>query len=196
MITDINLLDFSKKYSYKDYLTWSFKERLELLAGKIFKMSPAPSSMHQKVSMRLIRSFLPIFDNEKCQLFHAPFDVRLLDSDKSTEDDNIYTVVQPDICVICDNAKIDEKGCVGAPDLIVEILSPGNTQKEMKHKFDLYEAAQVQEYWLVEPNDKVVLVYTLKNGKYIGLKPFTEGSVLKSELFPDLEVHVSSLFTN
>jgi Uma2 family endonuclease len=196
MVTDINLLDFSKRYTYKDYLTWSFQERLELLAGKIFKMSPAPSSMHQKISMNLIRSFLPIFNIGKCQLFHAPFDVRLLDAQKSTIDEDIYTVVQPDICVICDESKIDEKGCIGAPDLIVEILSPGNTQKEMKHKFDLYEAAHVQEYWLVEPNDKVVLVYVLRNEKYIGLKPFTEDSMVNSELFPELEVHVSSLFQN
>jgi Uma2 family endonuclease len=194
MITDIKFLDFSKKYSYKDYLTWSFQERLELLAGKIFKMSPAPSSIHQRISMRLIQNFLPIFEESECQLFHAPLDVRLIDNKKSTKDEDIYSVVQPDICVICDEEKIDEKGCIGAPDLIIEILSPGNTDKEMKYKFDLYESSGVKEYWLVEPNDKLVLVYSLVDDKYIGLKPFTVADYVESKLFSKLQVPVSSIF--
>lgn len=138
--------------------------------------------------------FYNYFKTEKCEFFCAPFDVRLLDNKKSTADDDIHTVVQPDLYVICDDSKIDEKGCLGSPDLIVEILSPGNTQKEMKHKFELYEQASVKGYWLIEPNDKVVLVYMLRDGKYIGLKPFTEGDKVASELFPNVNVDVSSLF--
>lgn len=194
MITDINLLDISKKYSYADYLLWKFEERIEILRGKIFKMSPAPSSSHQRYSITLLRYFFNYFQNNSCQIFHAPFDVRLPDSQKKNRDKDIFTVVQPDLCIICDKSKIDERGCVGAPDLIVEILSPGNTTKEMKNKFRLYEEAGVREYWLVEPNDRVIFVYVLREGIYIGLAPFTEEDTLKSEIFDGLEMSVAEIF--
>ncbi len=192
MINDINLLDLSKKYSFADYLTWTFSERLELLKGKIWKMSPAPNTSHQKISREFFGVFYNYFKGSGCQLFHAPFDVRL--PDKSKENQDIYTVVQPDICVICDQTKIDQKGCLGAPDLVVEILSPGNTNREMKDKFQIYEEAGVREYWLVEPNDKVILVYVLENNKFIGLAPVTEADTLKSYIFEDLEIAVDQLF--
>ena len=194
MITDINLLDFSKKYSYADYLLWKFEERIEILRGKIFKMSPAPSSSHQRISTELFGGLYTYFRKSSCQIFHAPFDVRLPDSQKKNTDKDIFTVVQPDLCIICDKSKIDERGCVGAPDLIVEILSPGNTTKEMKNKFRLYEEAGVREYWLVEPNDRVIFVYVLREGIYIGLAPFTEEDILKSEIFEGLEMSVAEIF--
>lgn len=194
MITDINLLDFSKKYSYADYLLWKFEERIEILRGKIFKMSPAPSSSHQRISTELFGGLYTYFRKSSCQIFHAPFDVRLPDSQKKNTDKDIFTVVQPDLCIICDKSKIDERGCVGAPDLIVEILSPGNTTKEMKNKFRLYEEAGVREYWLVEPNDRVIFVYVLRDGIYIGLAPFTEEDILKSEIFEGLEMSVAEIF--
>ena len=192
MITDINLLDFSKKYSFADYLTWSFSERIELLKGLIFKMSPAPNTAHQRISGELFVNFHAYFKNKPCQLFHAPFDVRLPKG--SNFENEILTVVQPDLCVICDSNKIDERGCIGAPDLVIEILSPGNTTKEMKTKFEIYEEAGVREYWLVEPNDRVVLIYILVNGKYQGLAPFTEEDTAKSTIFEGLEIPVSELF--
>ena len=106
---------------------------------------------------------------------------------------DIYTVVQPDVCVICDSTKLDEQGCNGAPDLVVEVLSPGNTKREMNQKFDLYQEAGVQEYWLVEPADEVVFVYVLnEQGQYIGLRPMTE--MLESALFPDLIIDLEKLF--
>ena len=134
MITNINQLDLNKKYSYADYLSWMFKEKLELIKGKIFQMSPAPSRYHQQVSMELAGIMWTAFKNLKCNLYAAPFDVRLLDKKKSKQDNHIFTVVQPDLCVICDENKLDDKGCIGAPDLIIEIQSPGNTKKEMKEK--------------------------------------------------------------
>src|SRR5690606_1563512 len=105
----------------------------------------------------------------------------------------IYTVVQPDLCVICDSSKLDEQGCNGAPELVIEILSPGNSRREMKDKFDLYQEAGVQEYWLVQPQEEVVLVYSMnEEGQYIGLRPAVDAIV--SPLFPDLDMDLAEVF--
>jgi Uma2 family endonuclease len=124
----------------------------------------------------------------------APFDVRLLDSKKSKKDSDVYTVVQPDLCVVCDEAKLDARGAIGAPDLIVEILSPGNSKKEMTYKYDLYQEAGVLEYWMINPDDKTMLVYVLKNGIFEGQKPLIEESIVKSRLFPELDFTLSEIF--
>jgi len=194
MITDINLLDLDKTYTYADYLTWHFQEKLELIKGTIFKMSPAPSTNHQRVSRRLTGIMISAFKNHSCELFIAPFDVRLFDKKKSKLDQEIYTVVQPDLCVICDEAKIDERGAIGAPDLVIEILSPGNSDKEMKYKFDLYEEAGVLEYWIVNPADKTVFIFVLKENQFIGMHPLIEEDCIQSKLFPDLDFKLATIF--
>jgi Uma2 family endonuclease len=194
IVTDINQLDLDGTYTYADYLLWRIEERLELIKGKIFKMSPAPSLMHQRISTQLQGTLFNYLKASSCDLFSAPFDVRLYNEKKSkVANKEIYTVVQPDLCVICDEGKLDERGCLGAPDLIVEILSPGNSQKEMNEKFDLYEESGVKEYWLVEPAENAVFVYVLNEaGQYIGLKPTT--TILKSSIFPDLELDLEKIF--
>jgi Uma2 family endonuclease len=194
MITNINQLDLDKTYSYADYLLWKFQERVELFRGKIFKMSPAPSSFHQRVSGNLHGILWHKFNKHSCNLFTAPFDVRLLDKKKSTIDKEIYTVVQPDLCVICDENKIDEKGAIGSPDLVIEILSPGNSKKEMKYKFDLYEEAGVLEYWIVNPADKTIFIFVLKDNQFIGLHPLIEEDTIKSPLFPQLDFCLEDIF--
>ena len=194
MITDINQLDFDKTYSYADYLTWKFQERLEIFKGRLFKMSPAPSTSHQKVSMKLTKFILQKFSNHPCNLFAAPFDVRLLDKKKTTIDSEIFTVVQPDLCIICDENKLDQRGAFGAPDLVVEILSPGNSKKELKYKFDLYEEAGVLEYWIVNPEDKTFLIYVLRDNQFIGLHPLIEEDQIKSPLFPQLDFVLEEIF--
>ena len=194
IITDINDLDLTKSYTYADYLTWNFQERLEILKGKIFKMSPAPSRKHQEISAKIFRKFDRYFENRTCNIYYAPFDVRLKNFKKSTSDKEITTVLQPDICVICDKEKLDDRGCIGAPDLIIEILSPGNSKKEMDIKFDLYEENAVKEYWIVEPFQKSILIYTLQNDKYIGLKPIAEEGLVHSPLFPELSFNVEEIF--
>jgi len=194
MITDINQLDFDKTYSYADYLTWKFQERLEIFKGRLFKMSPAPSTSHQKVSMKLTKFILQKFSNHPCNLFAAPFDVRLLDKKKSTIDSEIFTVVQPDLCIICDENKLDQRGAFGAPDLVIEILSPGNSKKELKYKFDLYEEAGVLEYWIVNPEDKTFLIYVLRDNQFIGLHPLIEEDQIKSPLFPQLDFVLEEIF--
>jgi Uma2 family endonuclease len=194
-IYDINELDLNKTYSYADYLLWKFQERIELIKGKIFKMSPAPNVFHQQISRTFGGKFYLYFESKSCEYFMAPFDVALVDQKKSSSDKTIFTILQPDLCVICDAKKIaDGKKCVGAPDLIIEILSPGNSKKEMDIKFDLYEEAGVLEYWIVSPMEKTVLLYFLQDENFRGLKPFTEGQLLKSRLFPDLEIDLTTIF--
>lgn len=186
-------LDFSKTYSYADYLTWKFQERVELIKGKLFKMSPAPSRRHQEVLMQLIKGFMNALDKNPCKVYTAPFDVRLPKT--TSADQQVYTVVQPDLCVICDLEKLDDRGCIGAPDLVVEILSPGNTTKEMQNKFDLYEEAGVREYWIVHPTDHNVLSYVLnEEGNYLGQRPRSEGEHISPIIFPELSIDLTEIF--
>ncbi len=191
-VTDFNELDLNGSYTYADYLKWNFKERLELFRGKIFKMSPAPSRYHQDVSGNLHFSLAKVFNKSTCKLYAAPFDVRLVKA--KAQDEKVVTVVQPDMCVICDENKLDDRGCNGAPDLVIEILSPGNSKKEMGIKFDLYEENEVKEYWIVDPSEKTVFIYSLQNNKYIGLKPFIEDDNIKSVLFPELNFKLAEIF--
>ncbi len=188
-ITNIDQLDLNKTYTFADYLMWRFKERVELIKGKILKMSPAPAPIHQRISQKINQKLYPFFENKPCELFYAPFDVRL--PNKTGE---ILTVVQPDLCVICDRTKIDDKGCLGAPDLVVEILSPGNSKKEMNLKFSLYEESGVSEYWVVDSSEKFILIYSLENGEYISRKPVADGEILQSIKFPDLKFSTENLY--
>ncbi|MDO4762789.1 MAG: Uma2 family endonuclease [Flavobacteriaceae bacterium] len=190
-ITNIDQLDLDKTYSYADYLLWKFKERVELFKGKILKMSPAPSRRHQEISRNLNRALDHFFFNKPCKLYYAPFDVRL--PRQSKEDKEIYTVVQPDLCIICDENKLDDKGCIGAPDLVIEILSPGNSKKEMKDKLELYEEAGVREYWIADPNQESILIYVLENGTYRVKKPVVDDFV-NSQIFPELRFHTNDIF--
>jgi Uma2 family endonuclease len=189
-------LDLTKTYSYADYLLWQFQERVELIKGKIFEMSPAPSRKHQVVSRVLNRYLDRHFEFESCELYCAPFDVRLVNFRESTDDKKVFSVVQPDLCVICDSSKLDDRGCIGSPDLVIEILSPGNSKKEMGVKFNLYEENLVKEYWIVEPAENSIFVYALKDGKYIGLKPCIEGEKITSPLFPKLDFEIQKIFVD
>jgi Uma2 family endonuclease len=195
-ITDFADLDLNGTYSYADYLLWRFEQSVELIKGKVFKMSPAPSVRHQRVSGKLYGVLFPFFRNNTCQFFSAPFDVRLLDRAKSSKQNkDIYTVVQPDLCVICDKEKLDEKGCIGSPDLIIEILSPGNSKKEMKIKYALYEESGVREYWVVYPSEYVVLQFVLnEGGKYELKNSYAEDEILKAHIFPEVEVDLGFIF--
>jgi len=192
-ITSLEQLDLNKVYSYADYLTWKFKERVELFKGKIVAMSPAPASDHQRVSAKIGTPIFLFLENSPCEVFYAPFDVRL---ESVKKDEKNYTVVQPDISVICDPTKIDKRGCLGAPDLVVEILSPGNTDKEMKYKFELYESSGVKEYWIVQPNEKLVFVYHLENGQYVNHRPLILSDTLQSKILSGFELELSKIFTS
>ena len=194
VITNINQLDVNGTYTYADYLLWRFKEQVELLRGKLFKMSPAPREIHQRVSMRLSGELYAFFKERTCRLYSAPFDVRLPMKGKGTADNQIYTIVQPDLCVVCDLEKIDGRGCIGAPDLVVEILSPSNSRKDLKDKYEIYQEAGVSEYWIVDADDKAIYRYVLEGDIYIGLPPVSEGDVFSSKKFPEMEIDTKIVF--
>ena len=180
-------------YSYADYLTWQFEEVVELIRGKIFKKAAAaPRRLHQKVSGELSYRLTGFLKGQKCQVYAAPFDVRFPKGSK--EDHKIHDVVQPDICVICNPEKLDDRGCLGAPDLIVEILSPGNSKTELKHKYSLYESHGVREYWIIHPENQDLLIYTLVDGKYITTGLQTSGDVVESAVIKGFTLDLEEFF--
>lgn len=185
--------DMNLRYSYADYLQWQFEERLELFRGKIFKLS-APNTRHQEVSGKLSNRIFTFLEKQPCKVFSAPFDVRLPVRNRK-KDNEINTVVQPDICVICDESKLDVKGCIGAPDLVIEILSPGNTEKEVQLKFELYEEAGVKEYWLVYPAEENIAVFVLnEKGKFEGAKIYATRSRIVSKAVNGLIIDANDIF--
>ena len=192
LITDINQLDVNGTYTYADYLLWRFKEQVELLRGKLFKMSPAPREIHQRVLNEINFELMSFFRNKACRVYPAPFDVRL--PTKGIADNQIYTIVQPDLCVVCDLEKIDGRGCVGAPDLVVEILSPSNSRKDLKDKYEIYQEVGVPEYWIVDADDKAIYRYVLEGDTYIGLPPVSEGDVFSSRKFPEMKIDTKHIF--
>ncbi|MGA2547407.1 MAG: Uma2 family endonuclease [Rectinemataceae bacterium] len=152
-----------ERFTYRHYRTWPDSERWELIDGHAWAMSPAPLRSHQKLSMRLsgwINSFL---EGKPCEAYAAPFDVLLPESDEA--DDEIETVVQPDIVVICDKSKLTRAGARGAPDLVVEILSPSTSKKDQREKFELYQKRGVREYWVIDPAGEWLCVYRLIQGR-------------------------------
>ncbi len=195
-ITDISQLNMQGTYSYADYLAWQFEQFVELIKGRIWKMSPAPRTIHQRVAWNLVLIIGNYLKLKDCKAFSAPFDVRLFDKKKSVKtNQEIFTVVQPDLCVICEKAKIDEYGCLGAPDLIIEILSPGNSKKEMRVKYDLYQESGVREYWIADPEHQTVQVFALNEQEiYQNRAIYVHDDVMQSYIFPDLKIDLTEVF--
>ncbi|MFN0050034.1 MAG: Uma2 family endonuclease [Cytophagales bacterium] len=190
-ITDLAQLDLSKQYSYADYLTWRFDEMVELIKGYIFKMSPAPSSYHQRICGRMYIEIGSYLKKNRCQVYIAPFDVRL----KGNIDDKIINnVVQPDICIVCNPDIIDEKGCNGSPDFILEILSPFTSKKDLTLKYELYQEAGVNEYWVIYPGEQLLDVYVLENGKYKLDQKYVCDSKVRLKTLPALEIDLADIF--
>lgn len=191
-ITDFSQLDLKRLYTYSDYLTWRFNDRVELILGKIFKISPAPSSRHQYVSSLINAALVTFLKRKECRVFAAPFDVTLPITNKKGESN---TVIQPDICIVCDHKKIIDKGCNGAPDLIVEIVSKTSVTRDLHEKYNLYEQCGVKEYWIVHPNDKSLSIFFLdKKGKYVVSKPLTYGDLVESQVLPGLKLDLNEIF--
>jgi len=188
-ITDFQQLDLSKSYTYADYLTWNFQERVELILGKIFKMSPAPGSRHQYISMVISSAFFTHLKGNSCRVFPAPYDVILPITSTSN------TVVQPDVTVVCDLSKVTERGCEGAPDLVVEVISKSSVTRDLHEKYSIYEQAGVKEYWVVYPTEKTLIVFHLNDlGKYEPTKPLTQGDVVQSKVLSGLSLDLNELF--
>jgi len=180
-------------FTYGHYITWPDEERWELIEGCAYNMSPAPSRRHQEISFNLGLQIGKFLEDKPCKVYAAPFDVRLPEADE--KDEEISTIVQPDIVVVCDEKKLDEKGAKGAPDIIIEILSPSTSAKDMKIKLPLYERHGVKEYWIVHPTDNTVMVFKLNKSNMYG-KPdvYTEEDKIETEILEGFEIDLMLVF--
>lgn len=150
-------------HNYADYLQWS-DNNYELIDGEAYFMAPAPNLEHQEIAGEIFRQIANALVGKKCRTFIAPIDVRLPKQDES--DEQIDTVVQPDVLVVCDNNKLDRRGVRGAPDWVLEVLSPATASHDQIKKRDLYERHGVREYWLVHPTDRVLTIYLLQGDEF------------------------------
>ena len=186
MLTDFKQLDLTKRYTYADYLTWQFDEMVELIKGKVFRMSPATSRAHQKVLGALFLQIGNYLQDRSCQVYLAPFDVRLPLPEHKQTPAKVDTVVQ-----------LDERGGNGAPDWIIEILSPATSQKYFTDKYEIYQFAGVQEYWVVHPHEATVFIYQLDDqGEYQLLRktPYLRHETAPAGIFPDFGVRLDRVF--
>jgi Uma2 family endonuclease len=188
--------DFNKRYTYADYLTWMDDVRRELYDGFIKLMTPAPSRNHQKISTQLTRILSNFLLHKTCEVYHAPSDVRFPKDKTKQSDQQVYTVLQPDLYIVCDLSKLDDKGCLGAPDLIIEIVSPKSSKRDLKDKFEIYQQHGVREYWIVNPNDENVNVFVLdEKGKYQLVGMYAEDDKIPVNIFNgDLKVDLTEVF--
>lgn len=181
-------------FSYQDYQTWNKDERWEIIRGEARLMTPAPPRRHQEISVELARQFSNFLLGKTCRVYTAPFDVRL--GYGLEKDADIHTVVQPDISIVCDPVRLDEKGCLGAPDLIVEILSPATSRRDWKDKFSLYEEFEVREYWIVDPAGLTVVVFSLgTDGRYGRPTVYTEEDKISIGLLEGLVIELETVFS-
>lgn len=187
------LLNEKKQYTYADYLTWSEDERWEIIDGVPF-LQAAPSPTHQLISGELYRQFANYLLGKTCKAYLAPFCVRLTNGEEKQNED-IMKVVEPDLTIICDKSKIDEKGCNGSPDLIVEVMSPSSIKHDRVTKFNKYEKAGVREYWIVEPEGRIISVFILQsNDRYGRPEIYTEDDKITVSIFPELVVNSGLVF--
>lgn len=186
--------DHSLTYTYADYYKWKFEERLELLRGKIFKLA-APSFAHVQATLSISAKLYNYLKGSSCMAFMAPCDVRLPVKNRK-KDNEIATVVQPDAGVVCDPSKIDVRGICGAPDLVVEVLSPGNSRRDLKDKYEIYEEAGVIEYWIVDIDHRNVMAFCLDlKGKFNSAKIYVDGDRLESTSVSGFSIDITDLFT-
>ncbi|MGQ9558690.1 MAG: Uma2 family endonuclease [Desulfurispora sp.] len=181
------------RYTYGDYLGWQDEKRWELIGGVPYLMTPSPGRRHQLLLGRLYLSLSGQLERGTCQVYMAPLDVRLPEPGQS--DREAVNVVQPDLLVVCDPGKLDERGCLGAPDLVVEIVFPASARRDLSLKFDLYERHGVGEYWIVFPLDRTVHVYRRdEQDRYALSGEYTPPDVLTTPLLPGLEINLAEVF--
>jgi len=183
----------NRRFTYADYKDWELKEgeRYELIRGEALAMA-GPNRRHQAILVEMLHHFSNHLQGKPCQVYCAPCDVRLFYDEELGEDDD--TVVQPDILVVCDEGKLGEEGIRGAPDLVVEILSPSNTVFEMAEKRDLYENAGVREYWVVNPKDNEVTVHCLRDVGGFDRKIYEVADTVPVGVLPNLRIELEQVF--
>jgi Uma2 family endonuclease len=168
------------------------KNRYEILNGKLYTMTPSPSTKHQIVSGKLYLHLANYFANKDCFVFYSPYDVLLPEGNEEVQ--NIKTVVQPDLLVVCDKSKICEKHCLGSPDFIIEIASPSSPSIDYIKKLHLYEKHKIKEYWIVNYVRKEIVVYSLQeNDEYGEFEIYKNGQICSS-IFTDLTINLKDIF--
>ena len=180
------------RYTFADVLTWEETERIEIIEGEAVMMAP-PSVGHQRVSREIFRQLANYLEGKKCEVFVAPFGVRLFEQDGDSQED-VDTLVEPDISVICDKSKLDKFGCKGAPDMVVEILSPSTRRHDRLVKLGLYQRAGVREYWIANPEEKTVQVLLLENGKLLPYEDYGQDDVAKVNVLDGCFIELSKVF--
>lgn len=180
------------RYTYADLLEWDDDTRYELYNGQPRAMS-SPSDIHQEILGGLHLQFGNYLRGKKCKVYFTPFDVRLFEMPGDRPED-VDTVVQPDLMVICDRSKVDRHGVCGAPDLVVEILSETTRRLDRLTKFNLYQQAEVKEYWIVDPVNRVVLVHTLEEGAYHAPEVYNQDAVVPVGVLEDCRIDLSEVF--
>jgi Uma2 family endonuclease len=182
-------------FNYADFLKWPEEERWELIDGIAYNMSPAPSRAHQEIVRELVVHIGTYLKGKPCRLFSAPFDVRLDDSELRNEE-QIRTVVQPDIVIVCNEKKLDDRGCKGAPDLVIEVISRESASRDMKQKLSLYEKYGVKEYWIISPFEQIIWVYTYDQNIGLYGRPaiYSEDDVITSYILETLKLSVKDVF--
>lgn len=193
-MSNVVQLEDNKGFTYRDYVQWDDNQRWELIDGTAFNMTPAPSRKHQKISAELMRQLSNFLIDKNCEVYAAPFDVKLPEHEEP--DNEIKTVIQPDISVICEKEKLDDKGCRGAPDLIIEIVSPLTARKDMKDKLFLYERHGVKEYWVVHPEEKILMQHKRENNtnRYGRASIFSDDESVNTDILPGLTIDLAMVF--
>ncbi len=180
------------RYTYRDYVGWEGKERWELINGEPFLMSPAPSSAHQELVSELLFQLRLFLRGKSCRALVAPIDVRLPKAREA--DDQVATVVQPDLVVVCDASKIDRAGVRGAPDLVIEVISPSTAVHDQVLKLGLYDQAGVKEYWIVDGENRSIVVYRRSQEGFAPSR-IGVGEHLESRVLPGFEPDFAALFS-
>ena len=186
------LLPAKKRYTYADVLTWDENERFELVDGDAVMMAP-PSRIHQEILTALLLQIGEYLKGKRCKVYPAPFAVRIFEESGDSPYD-VDTLVEPDISVICDTEKLDDAGCKGAPDLIMEILSPSTQRHDRLTKFNLYQKAGVKEYWIIDPVARVVSVYSLEDGAYHAAAVYSAGAFVPVGVLDDCRIDLRTVF--
>ena len=175
-------------YTYSDYCNWPDDERWELIDGYAYALA-APTITHQRVSGEIFRQLSNFLRGKRCQVFDAPCDVRL--NAQGFDDD----VVQPDILVVCDEKKLaDGKSVVGAPDLVIEVLSPTTASYDRIQKYKLYQRVGVREYWIVDPDEKLLMVNILRAGRYSSFLFFEDDEAVPVEVLDGCSINLTEVF--
>ncbi len=185
-------IDYNKVYTYADYLKLEIEEMVEIIRGRIFRMSPAPRTNHQAISGNIYSAIHQKLKGKPCKVFHAPIDIVLPIENKKRNKST--TVVQPDICVICDPKIIEEKAIFGTPDFVIEIIAGKHVKKDTQIKYSVYEEAGVGEYWIVFADMRFVEVFILENGKFQRLNTFSEDDIIPVKTLPGLEISIDDIF--